>query len=167
MADDHGALAAVERAFQEYHDDVYVYLLRRTKTPADAEDLTQDVFTDLVVAVRAARPPRSMEAWLYAIARRRFVDYLRRSCREASPIGRACEPIDDQIETHLFARPFCRLLARMPLEYRQVVVMRLLQGRSTREVAATLGTTEAACRMRLLRALRELRVAIAASGFAA
>jgi RNA polymerase sigma-70 factor (ECF subfamily) len=52
-------------------------------------------------------------------------------------------------------------IAGLPFEQRQVVVMKLLQGRRYSEIADSLGTSEEACRMRLSRALRTLRELLA------
>ena len=45
----------------------------------------------------------------------------------------------------------------MPDDQRRVVVWRLLEGRPFAEIAARLGTSEEACRMRFVRGLRALR----------
>jgi DNA-directed RNA polymerase specialized sigma24 family protein len=48
-------------------------------------------------------------------------------------------------------------IERLPSPQRQVVVMKLVQGRSFAEIASTLDATEGACRMRFLRGLEEMR----------
>ena len=48
-------------------------------------------------------------------------------------------------------------IERLPQAQRQVVVMKLVQGRSFGEIASALDATEGACRMRFLRGLEQLR----------
>src|SRR6266540_6855226 len=62
-------------AFRRHHAQIYRYLQRRTGDPDRAEDLAQEVFADATAALlRADFEPRSMLAWLYTIAQRRFAD---------------------------------------------------------------------------------------------
>jgi DNA-directed RNA polymerase specialized sigma24 family protein len=48
-------------------------------------------------------------------------------------------------------------VAELPESQRQVVVAKLWEGRSLAEIAGRLGTSEAACKMRLARGLAQLR----------
>jgi len=50
-----------------------------------------------------------------------------------------------------------RAIAALPDAQRAVFVLKLLEGRSFREIAARVGATEAACKMRFSRALERLR----------
>jgi RNA polymerase sigma-70 factor (ECF subfamily) len=148
-------LDTVEEAFRSHRQTLYCYLRRRTRCSADAEELTQDVFADAVAAVREARPPRCVEAWLYTTARRRLVDYLRRT-RSDSAWMLSAEAVEVDADTVVLAQAVVRSIAQLRFVDRQLVVMRFIQGRTTAEIAATLGMTEAACRMRLARARHEV-----------
>jgi RNA polymerase sigma-70 factor (ECF subfamily) len=144
----------VEDAFVRYSGDVYRFLLRRTRSHSDAEELTQQVFADAASALSHADPPRSMRAWLYTVAERRLVDELRRRRRAVEivavlgPERVAHDEASDELE---------EAVDRLPLSQRRIVVMRIVEGRSYREIARELGCNEAACKMRLSRALRRLR----------
>jgi RNA polymerase sigma-70 factor (ECF subfamily) len=95
-----------------------------------------------------------MRAWLYTVAERRLVDELRRRRRAVEivavlgPESVADDETPDEIE---------EAVERLPLSQRRIVVMRIVEGRSYREIARELGCNEAACKMRLSRALRRLR----------
>jgi RNA polymerase sigma-70 factor (ECF subfamily) len=147
--------STAEQAFVRYRADVYRFLLRRTRNHCDAEELTQQVFVDAAWALSRSEPPRSMRGWLYAIAERRFIDELRRRKRAATLVGEitaelgatagnAMQALEDAVD-------------RLPDLQRRVVVMRVVEGHTYREIAQTLGCNEAACKMRLSRALRRLR----------
>jgi len=144
----------VENAFVRYSADVYRFLLRRTGSHSDAEELTQQVFADAASALSHADPPRSMRGWLYTVAERRLVDELRRRKRAeeltdalARERAAADEPPDELDEA----------VDRLPDAHRRIVVMRIVEGRSYREISRELGCNEAACKMRLSRALHRLR----------
>ena len=146
--------AVVEDAFARYSGDLYRFLLRRTGNHTDAEELTQQVFADAASSFASADPPRSMRGWLYTVAERRLVDELRRRTRAAEvarllaaerpPGGEAPERVEEA-------------MARLPLRQRRLVFMRIVEERPYREIARELGCNEAACKMRLSRALQRLR----------
>lgn len=144
----------VEDAFVRYSGDVYRFLLRRTGNHSDAEELTQQVFADAASTISHADPPRSMRGWLYTVAERRLVDELRRRKRAAElawllgPERIAHDDAPDELE---------EAVDRLPLSQRRIVVMRIVEGRPYSEIARELGCNEAACKMRLSRALRRLR----------
>ena len=145
----------IEEAFLRYRMDVYRFLLRRTRDHHDAEELTQQVFADAATALSRASPPRSMQAWLYAVAERRLVDELRRRERFARVAELlVAEPTVSSGDT---AHALEDALGRLPPAQRRLVVMRIVEGRSYREIAGVLDSNEAACKMRLSRALRRLR----------
>lgn len=146
---------SLEQAFVQHRMDVYRFLLRRTHDHHDAEDLTQQVFADATSALSRVAPPRSMRGWLYAVAERRLVDELRRRERVARLVDLlAAEPPVTSGEP---AQRLDDAIAQLPDRQRQVVVMRIVEGRTHREIARVLGCNEAACKMRLSRALSRLR----------
>jgi RNA polymerase sigma-70 factor (ECF subfamily) len=145
---------AVEDAYIRYRGDVYRFLLRRTGSHSDADELTQQVFADALSAL-SRRPPRSMRAWLFAVAERRRIDELRRRGR-AAEVAAALVPASDHgmIETPGVVEDALRAL---PARQRRIVVMRIIEDRTFGEIARDVGCDEAACRMGLSRALRRLR----------
>ncbi len=149
------ATTAIETAFVRYRGDVYKFLLRRTGNHADAEELTQEVFTAAAVTLSHADAPDSMRGWLYTVAERRLIDELRRRRRAAEAVGalsRECENRDGDPHEALEAA-----LLRLPRAQRRLVFMRVVEGWAYSEIAGELGCNEAACKMRLSRALRRLR----------
>src|SRR5438128_6214072 len=110
----------VEDAFVRYSADVYRFLLRRTRSHSDAEELTQQVFADAASALSQADPPRSMRGWLYTVAQRRLVDELRRRRRAVEivavlgPERLAHDEASDELE---------EAVDRLPLSQRRIVAM--------------------------------------------
>jgi RNA polymerase sigma factor (sigma-70 family) len=155
-----GVTNPTDQAFRRHYADVYRFVRRRTRSDADAEDLTQQVFADAAASLRCdGRPPI---AWLYAVARRRFADAARRDSRRA-----ALRPVlaDHAAEYGPSVAASLRTaFARLPPSQRDVVVLKLLRGASFAEIAYAVGTTEEAARMRFSRALRSLRAELEKEG---
>lgn len=154
-------------AFERYGGHVYRFLLRQSGNRQDAEDLTQRVFMDAVEVLRNSEvEPRSMLAWLYTIARRRFIDDERRralaqKATEFSPVSVAS---DDAYGSRASAA--IRLsIQRLPRDQQVVVVKKVLQGLSFAEISDDLGVSVEACRMRLSRAVASLRLDLEREGF--
>jgi RNA polymerase sigma-70 factor (ECF subfamily) len=77
-----GDLEAFELLFRQFHRDVYGWLVRLTRNPAAAEDLTVEVFWRIYRAHARFDPSRSFGAWARRIASNAALDYLRRARRE-------------------------------------------------------------------------------------
>ena len=74
-----------EQAFRRHYRDVYGFVRRRAASPADAEDITADVFAAAVAGLDRFQPGATpVLASLYTVARRRLVDQARR--RDRAPV---------------------------------------------------------------------------------
>jgi len=58
------------------------FIRKRVADVADAEDILQDVFYELVEAYRMMKPVEQVTAWLFQVARNRITDLFRRKGRE-------------------------------------------------------------------------------------
>jgi len=154
----------VEGAFRRHYGHVYRYFRRRLRDSSRAEELAQDVFAAAALALpeeSIGSPPAL--AWLYTVARRRFADEARRRNRES----RALIPLRSQSSSDYgpsVAATLSEALERLPAGGRDVVVLKLLRGLSFAEIGAELGLSEAAAKMRFMRALRELRADLTERG---
>jgi RNA polymerase sigma-70 factor (ECF subfamily) len=168
------ATAGDEAAFAELYDRrqgaVYRFALRMSGSAAVAEDVTQDVFVDLIRDAAGFDPERgSLAAYLFGMARHRVLRRLQRD-RAFVPIaedaddGDAADPASpapDPLEELLRSRTVegvRRAILALPLHYREVVVLCNLEEMNYAEAAEALGLAVGTVRSRLHRA-RELLVA--------
>ncbi len=152
-----------EGAFRRHYQHVYGFFRRRVRDPHRAEELTQDVFTAAVAGLAEPRhgdPP--VLAWLYTVARRRFVDESRRLSREPRPKDLPARTTSDY--GPLVARALHEALGELPRGQSRVVVLKLLHGMTFAEIGAEVGLTEAAAKMRFRRALETLRTELIERG---
>lgn len=154
--------------------DLYRYLAYMTDAQA-AEDLLQETFARAIKARSGFRAQSSAKTWIYAIARRLAVDYLRAGRRarghQASSLdqeyGRTITALpswSDRVHdplTFTLAREeldeIWRVVQRLEPHLREVVIMRLIMGFSGAQSGAALGCSEGHVAVRLHRALRVLR----------
>jgi len=157
----------VDGAYRELRATVARGLAYRTGSSDLAEDLTQDVFVDLLLAARC-RPPVNTRAWLARVAQRRVADTIGSAIRERAARARL-EASDRALAEASERDPDVELaiercLARLSEQQRQIIVLRLLQGLSFSGCGVLLGMSEDAARMRLRRALPALRRELGRAG---
>jgi RNA polymerase sigma factor (sigma-70 family) len=156
------ATEPASRDLRRHYREIYRYVRRRSRTDSDAEDVTQDVFADAARALgsSASSGEGLPIAWLYAVAQRRLIDRARRDSRRQEVFGDiALELVADPLAEYgpQVSEALREGVERLPELQRQVVLMKLVQGRSFAEIASALDVTEGACRMRFLRGLEQLR----------
>jgi RNA polymerase sigma-70 factor (ECF subfamily) len=157
--------AGLEAGFREHRDTVFRFLLRRTRHAERAEDLTQQVFLEAArdrPRVGVGEPP--LLAWLYTVARRRFLDDQDRPVATSLPAREIGVRDDDLRYGREVAQAIGAAMQRLSPEHREVLGRRLLEGVPFSELAVRYGTTEGAVKMRFTRGLRELQRELALLG---
>jgi RNA polymerase sigma-70 factor (ECF subfamily) len=162
--------AAFGVLYRRYLDRVYGYAFYQLGDHHDAEDATERTFLAAMSAIGRFRDEgATFRAWLFRIARNSVANVRRSRAR------RRTEPLPPDLEGHapdadpagVVARAddLRRVLAAMrelPDERRQVIVLRFVDGLSSREIGTVLDRSEGAVRVLLHRALRELRETLSA-----
>jgi RNA polymerase sigma-70 factor (ECF subfamily) len=172
MDGDSGAWAEMVRT---HHKRVYGLCYRFTGNPADAEDLTQDVFLKIYSNLASFDTTRgSLQVWITTMTRNLLVDNFRRTRNQ-----RATGSLDDGWESAEELKPIDRLtargasphelaaqkelasmvqnaLARVSVELREAVILRDLQDMDYKEIAQVLGIPEGTVKSRISRGRAEL-----------
>lgn len=147
-------------AFERYSRQVYRFLLKRTRDHHEAEELTQRVFAEAAECLgRSTNRPTNVLAWLYTVAERRFIDATRRRITARRNIAMLMPPTaaPDLTYSHEVVTALRRTIAALPEEQRIIVIRKVICGDAFADIAADLGITVAACKMRLSRAVMQLR----------
>lgn len=135
---------------------VYGYLLRLCAGDRSlAEDLTQDVWVELVEELRRGRDERADRRWLIAVARSRFLDHARRERMRDTKLRLFSRPIEADVEPTT-GQVLSRLEALHPL-HRAVLVLRYVDDLPVPEVAAVVNRDITATNSLLARARAQLR----------
>lgn len=169
-----GAMDALIRAT---YADVYALCRRLLGDPVDAADATQEVYLRVVRSVLGFRGEAAFGTWLHrvtvnvcATALRRRGDVAARGqtaghtafADPGSPETLAAADDTEARVTELDrTRRVTRAIEQLAPDARAVVVLRDVQGLSTKEAAALLGISETAVKVRLHRAHAKLRALVA------
>ncbi|WP_169793499.1 RNA polymerase sigma factor [Alicyclobacillus sendaiensis] len=160
MADiQHEAKRAIQELLEHYGNEVYQYALYTLGDRGLAEDAVQEIFLRALQAWPRFEHRSSPRSWLWAIARH----YVRDMIRKKRRAGNQAEVLLDHVADQPFDdRSLDRIelestLQSLPVSYREVVILRVIQDRPVREIAELLGWPEVRVRVTLHRAIKKLR----------
>ncbi len=169
---------ALTRLVESYSPRVFRYLARLLGEPALAEDILQDTWLRVVERLERYDASRPFLVWLFAIARHRAIDTLRRQGRTLRLLGTPAEPREnaegevlDPLEQAASAEPspFERLaevearervseaFACLPEHYREVLTLRFHEEMQLDEIARVVGVPLSTVKTRVQRGLLLLR----------
>jgi RNA polymerase sigma-70 factor (ECF subfamily) len=169
-----GALAGDDRAFHALVDRHAPALFRSalalSRNRADAEDLLQETLVAAHRGLKGFRGSSSIRTWLSTILTRKAFKAIRRSRRRRSTLSLDAgddfrdaavneaamqrKPHVSGVESRL---DVMQVLASLPQAYREVLVLRELQGLSYQEIADALNLPRGTIESRIFRARAEFR----------
>lgn len=160
-----------EKLVLEYQKNVYNLALRMTGNAEDAADMAQEAFIKAYNSLASYRGDSRFSVWLYRIVSNVCLDFLRARKRRQTV---SLSVVDDEGEEteleisdesaspeKLMERSMTRDAVRRGLqeltpEYRQILILRELQGMSYDEIAETLGLESGTVKSRIFRARKKL-----------
>lgn len=160
-----GDLARLGDLFERHHRPLYGFFVRLTNQPALAEDLVQVVFQRLLKYRHTYRGEGRFGAWIYHVARMVAADHFRRQARHATPT----DPADLAAFPDPGAAPDASAataddlallrtaLTHLDLADREILVLSRLQHLAHAEIARLCDCSVGAVKVRVHRALLELR----------
>jgi RNA polymerase sigma-70 factor (ECF subfamily) len=159
----HGAVSCLADLYERHNRKVFALCLRMTGDVWEAEDLTQDIFIQLLGKVGTFRGEGQFTTWLYRLTTNEVLMYLRR------PLRRREVPsmLDDLAETRIVRNSFGRQLAdritlhaalrQLPDGYRSVFIKYDVEGYNHQEIAGLFGCSVGTSKSQLHKARRKLR----------
>jgi RNA polymerase sigma-70 factor (ECF subfamily) len=126
--------------------------------PEDVEDVVQETLLALHLRRHTWDERKPLMPWVYAVARNKLVDNLRRRRRGVHlPIDDVTESlVGEQSSFDMNTVDAEKVIGRLKGREREIVLAISIEGTSAREVAQRLGMTEGAVRVALHRALQSL-----------
>lgn len=162
-----GDEAAFGRIVEIYGRRILAYCHRMC--PDRAEDLAQEVFVKLHLAIDSLAPDRALAPFLFRIAHNHCLDAIRKrriptvpldELEERTPAHGSADPgpspADMACRTEV-ARAVEAALAGLPPDYRSVLVLRHAEGLSYEEIADALGLPMATVKIRIHRGREKLQ----------
>jgi RNA polymerase sigma-70 factor (ECF subfamily) len=162
-----GQTAAFGQLVLKYQDRLYNTLYRLLGSAEDARDVVQDAFVQAFLKLESFRGTAAFYTWLYRIAFNLAMSHRRRGkptvSLDFSRSEHGMEPIDGQPtpDAHVARQDRAGLvhaaLAELAAEFRQVIVLREMEGCRYEEIAEILELPVGTVRSRIFRARMQLR----------
>jgi RNA polymerase sigma factor (sigma-70 family) len=147
--------------FDRYFQPIYRYLLSRVGDVEEAQDLASQTFLTAFEALPRYQHRGFFSAWIFSIARSKYIDFIRKSSRskpsggEPEPVHFA-DPLHQIIETER-TRDLYDLIRVLPGEEQELLRLRYASRLSFNEVAMILGRNEDAVKISVYRLLARLQ----------
>ncbi len=166
-----GDLESLEILIQKYLKSIYGFVYRYIGNPADAEDVTQEVFFKVWKSFKKFDQKRNFKTWLYSIAKNASIDYLRK--KKNIPLSKfENEEGDNSIADNLadlaplapelfdrenLAEELNQAMEKLSSACREVIYLHYHDELDLAEIAEILGESVNTTKSRHRRALVELR----------
>jgi len=163
--------AAFAVLYARHYQTIYRYIAYRTERLDVAEDLTAEVFLNAwnaIDRIKGEGPPA--RAWLLRMAHNEVVDHYRKR-RTTLPLPDSESLVtaliqhgpEPDVELRAEYAALTQAVQQLPDEWRQLIVLRFVEGLSFEEIGVIMGKQSNACRQMQHRALARLREVLQAA----
>ena len=148
--------------YDKYIKKIYNFIYFKTHHKETAEDLTSQTFFKALDKINSFKIEEGFfSAWLFQIARNTVIDHYRtqKYNLDIDEIWDLSDDIDIErdIDTKEKLKEVEKYLKKLTSEQREIVIMRIWQGMSYREIVEVTGKTEASLKMMYSRTINKLR----------
>ena len=147
--------------FERYHDPIFAFFYRMTGDASVSEDLTQEVFIRMLKYRNTFGENSDFRGWMYQIARNLRADHFRKRMPQAAlleEIQTSHDPSPSQrLEREERYAVLHQALLALPEDRRELLILARYEEMKYEEIASLLSIEVGAVKVRVHRALRELR----------
>ncbi len=153
-----GDNASFERLYESVASDLYRFAVYTLGNPNDAEDVVSETFIEAYKGIKNLRDENSFKPWIMKIlsvrCKRRVAQYIQ---------GKMLLDIDEILDfsddksNYTEKTEVMAALDGLQTEERQIVILSVLQGYTTKEIASILSCPQGTVSSKLYRSLRKLR----------
>jgi RNA polymerase sigma-70 factor (ECF subfamily) len=151
-----------------YLDRIYRYVYYHVKDRMMAEDITEEVFVKAWKAIKSCKGRgRTFSSWIYRIAHNHIINSQRNKNKSISmgmeslvAVSDRRQEVDDPADSYELSE----ILDELPLNQKQVVILKFIEGMSNSEIAKIMNKSEVAVRILQMRGLASLRQRITTGG---
>jgi RNA polymerase sigma-70 factor (ECF subfamily) len=167
-----GDAGAFDVLYHRHKGGLFRYLLRLCKDKSVAEELFQDVWSNIIRSRERYQPTAKFSTFLYQVAHNRLIDHIRQkpelalsldaedddsnSLGEFIPADAGYQP-EVQVERKRLIENLVRGIGELPALQREAFLLREEAGLSLEEIALATGVTQETAKSRLRYAVAKLR----------
>jgi len=160
----HGSVSSIADLYSRHSNKVYALCLRMTGNFAEAEDLTQEVFIQVVKKVGSFRGESQFTTWLYRVTINQVLMHFRRSTRCKDELSNALNELaatrggkyslSSQVMDRIDLKS---ALAKLPSGSRSIFLKFAVEGYNHKEIGRIFGCSAGNSKSQLHKARKKLR----------
>ena len=155
----------------DHIDALFAYAMTLTRSRSEAEDLVQETYVRAVRKIHDLAPDSNLRNWLFVVMRNAWLNHIRHQSKrpqlvESSETEMLSAPANEFNPQVIYLRKLeqaavKQAIENLPLTYREVVLLRDIEGFSYQEIADILDCPAGTVMSRLGRARDRLRQLLA------
>lgn len=155
--------AILEQLMVAYGKDVWNYAYSITRKWDQADDITQEVFLKVYRNLYTFRSESSVKTWILTITRNMTLDYRRAAFYRKVTLMDFLAPTaeapstEQEVMNQLATNDLWRMVLKLPVKYREVLILYAHYELSMKEMAQVLGVTEGTVKSRLFHARSKMK----------
>lgn len=158
-----GDIAKAAVLFDRYSGRLYNFFIRLTYDQALSEDLTQNVFEKIIRYKHSFNDHHKFKSWVFQIARNARTDFYKKNKVKVAKevdianVGLMTNSIADKIEHQEELKNLEKALQYLHPDQREILILTRFQKLKYAKVAEMMNTSEGAVKVKVHRAIKELR----------
>lgn len=157
-----GDLDKLGLLFERYKTALFGYFYRNTRCAETSEDLVQSVFLRILKYKSRFSGEGKFTTWMYHIAHNVYTDHFKKNTKISTGRLSKVEPKDCETAERLIlkderAQLIEQALFRLNDDQREILVLSRYEGLKYREISEILGCSEGAVKVRVFRAMTNLK----------
>ncbi|MBF0452256.1 MAG: sigma-70 family RNA polymerase sigma factor [Candidatus Magnetomorum sp.] len=164
-----GNRLALNQLIDHYQNDIFRLVYYRIHHQADAEDVTQDIFVQVIKRIRTLKDITCFKPWLYQIALNRVRDYFRKkkvlfflgTTSEIESTNDLEDVTTESPEKEMFRKELTNLLKSLSREFskweREIFLLRYVDDMDVKDISRILGKNENTVKTHLYRAVNKFK----------
>ena len=159
-----GDIAKAAVLFDRYSGRLYNFFVRLTYDKALSEDLTQSVFERIIRYRSSFDDAHQFKSWIFQIARNTRTDFYKKNNKvkvadsiEVTSLNLMANSIADDIEKKELMCNLEKAMLQLNSDQREILVLTRFQKLKYAQVAEMMNTSEGAVKVKVHRAIKELR----------
>ncbi|MCG2460973.1 RNA polymerase sigma factor [Flavobacteriaceae bacterium F89] len=142
------------KLYDQYCNGMFCVAMRYLGNKDDAEDVVQESFIRAFQKINQYKGEVTFGAWLKKIVINKSIDFIRSNKRRFEELNESIHIVEDEdwnVPDGTTIKAIRWAMEDIPVKYKSVVQLFLIEGYDHGEIAQILNITESACRTRLLR----------------
>lgn len=147
----------VNDIWNDFHKDLYKYILSRVNDADSAKDILQESFIKIHQNILSLKDEKSLKFWLYRIVKNSIMDYFRSRKYTSGIYDQDISDNEVQDRTFDLSRCVIPFINNLPEKYKEALNLTEFQKYSQIELAEHLGISYSGAKSRVQRAKHKLK----------